>query len=39
MAIFAIAIIIGAVAAYACLSQLNPQPINNLNDAGARSAL
>ena len=34
-AIFAIAIIIGAVATYAYLSQTNPQPINNSNGAGA----
>jgi len=39
IAIFAIAIIIGAVAAYGYLLQTNPQPINNLNGAGAGSAL
>ena len=35
IAIFAIAIIIGTVAAYAYLSQPNPQPIDNSNGAGA----
>ena len=35
IAIFAIAIIIGTVAAYAYLSQTNPQPIDNSNGTGA----